>query len=195
MPIDCCLFSKPGIQVNDITDIVSHPQPISQCAQYLHQNYPNATLHQASSTTDAVRILEDSPTKKMAVIGHHHLADLYQLQLLTESIQDNPNNVTRFGLISTTPAPKQTKTKTSLICAPKHDQPGSLYNLLSYFNDHNVNLTKITSRPTKTKLGEYMFFIDYDTPDLDHNETLLSNLETQCAYFQHLGSYPQFTLD
>jgi len=202
LPIQCHLIAPPGTRLDHITDIASHPQPISQCASYLRHHFPNATLHHCSSSADAVRLLEASTDKSTAVIGSEFLATEYKLQILGKNIQDQDHNQTRFALIQRSNELELTPDinpniahKTTIMCSMHHDRPGSLYTLLGYFEERKINLTQITSRPTKDAVGQYVFFIDYETPRSPNDQaSLLQDLEGHCISFMCLGTYSSHRL-
>ena len=203
LPIQCNLIAQKGVTIDTITDIASHPQPISQSASYLHQQFPKATLHHCSSSADAVRLMNDSTPGTMAVIGSSFLASEYELSVLAANIQDHDHNQTRFALITRSIDQKAPYTpandlphKTTITCSMQHDRPGSLYTLLGYFEERRINLSHITSRPTKNAVGQYVFFIDYDTPSSPNDHlSLLEDLEHHCISFKCLGTFTSHYLN
>lgn len=200
LPIQCQLLGSSKATLESITDIASHPQPISQSARFLHEHYPNATLHHCSSSADAVRLLKESPSST-AVIGSDFLGSEYKLKTLASNIQDHAHNQTRFALIqrdngtACDDVSGKVQLKTTIVCSMQHDRPGSLYTLLGYFEERRINLTHITSRPTKDAVGQYVFFIDYDTPSSPNDQlSLLQDLESHCISFKCLGTFASHSL-
>ena len=126
----------------------------------------------------------------MAVIGHKGLQDHYNLTCIKENIHDHENNTTRFLLMTTQQGSYEKQSKTSIVCGLEYDKPGSLFDLLQIFKQYGSNLTHIASRPTKQFLGQYVFFIDYESPlsEQTHNE-LLEHIHDHCLSFRFLGSY------
>ena len=198
LPIDCHLLAEKPLELDQITHIASHPQPISQSAKFLHSNFPHAKLIQCSSSASAAKLMKDDPNQAMAIIGSSHLADSLGLTILSESIQDHSHNQTRFILIGKEKIENSSQhaSKTTIVCSMSHDQPGSLYTLLGFFEERRINLTHITSRPTKDALGQYLFFIDYNTPvSPNDQESLLKELRDYCLSFYCLGSFSSYPLD
>lgn len=194
--LHCLIQTVPG----PVETVVSHPQALGQCRDTLLRLF-GEQLHfeAASSTSEAVRHLAEAPDPKRAAIGTRAAAERYGLQVTHSDISDAPDNVTRFLLLahSDTKArlqavlslPHEMPSKTSF-CLRIPDQPGTLVSLLSLFHAYHVNLSKIESRPSKKKLGEYLFYIDAQG-DLTHPdyEALLSALRQQVTFLQILGSY------
>lgn len=167
--------------------IYSHPQAMAQCRTWLRKNMAGVHLETVSSTGEAARLAAQGTGA--AAIGSLAAAELYGLQVLAKSIEDIPNNYTRFLVIAREPAPAPTTPKTSLLAALK-DEPGALYRMLAPLAEAKVNMTKIESRPLKRRPWEYRFFIDVDGNPAD---TLLAGvLETMkkaCTELRILGTY------
>jgi len=193
VPIHLHLMSHQDSELSQITDIFSHPQPLAQCAGFLIRNCPNARLHDAVSTVAAIETAKATARKDehvSAVIGHNHLADRFNLSTLAEDIQDYSNNVTRFGLLSHTDTQPTGQDKTSIAFSSRHDKPGSLYEILGVFAQHNINLTKIVSEPMKSKLGEYLFFIDFEGHEKDPDiRNVLKSIQEKSLFYKLLGAY------
>jgi prephenate dehydratase len=188
------LMAKPGTRMVDITDIVSHPQAIAQCGDFLQKTFPNIQIHVAESTAAAAKRVADEAGQHIAVIGSPALTTHYALTPLATDIQDSLHNQTRFVVLSRDVAPPTGQDKTSIVFSIKKDQPGGLYQVLAAFASRNINLTHIASRPSKTMLGEYRFFVDceghiHDQPVRD----ALAQIQTQCSLFKLLGSYRKDT--
>jgi len=193
LPIHLHLMSHQDCDLAQITEIFSHPQPLAQCAGFLVANCPNAQLHEAVSTVAAIESAKASGrqgTHFSAVIGHNHLADRFNMSTLAKDIQDYSNNVTRFGLISTHNTQPTGQDKTSIVFSTRQDKPGSLFEILGVFAHHTINLTKIVSEPTKSKLGEYLFFIDFEGHEKDSDiQTILKSIQKKSLFYKLLGSY------
>jgi prephenate dehydratase len=200
IPIKECLLAKEQCSLEMITDIISHPQPIAQCRNFLLDNMPNVTTHSYASTAAAAKMIANGDIKipdlqersniVAGVLGNKELANIYGLKIIKEDIQDAKNNETRFMVLTRSAVNQDTANKTSIVFAAKKDEPGSLFSVLKEFAKNNINLTRITSRPTKEVLGEYLFFIDFEGGSKDQKiiETLELVKETT-SYFRVLGSY------
>jgi prephenate dehydratase len=187
------LLGREERELEQITAVLSHPQPLAQCARFLRASLPDAELRAVSSTAEAVRLVSDSD-EPWAAIGARSAAELYGCAILREGIEDEANNVTRFVWI----APEGTEPtdgddwKTSLVFSELgEDHPGALVNALREFSSREVNLTRIESRPMRLGLGRYMFFCDLegartDAPVSEAVEALRSKAES----VRVLGSYP-----
>lgn len=174
-----------------INVILSHPQALAQCRSYLREHYPGAELVAVDSTAAAAYQVA-SGAKNTAAIGSLRAARLYSLAVTAADIQDNPHNSTRFIVLARDAAPAAGKNcKTSLICQINGEKPGSLYDILGEFARRQVNLTKIESRPARTGLGLYIFFLDAEGSLEDGNvRAAVEAVREKSLWFKSLGSYP-----
>ncbi|KPA15780.1 Bifunctional P-protein, chorismate mutase/prephenate dehydratase [Candidatus Magnetomorum sp. HK-1] len=169
--------------------IYSHPMPFAQCRSWLRSNYPHVPTQKVESTSTAAIIAQKNP--KAAAIGSRLAAMTYKLNMLSENIEDQPDNVTRFLIVSRNHAESTGKDKTSLLFFLNH-KPGALYSALKPLSDHNINMTRIESRPMKVRNWEYLFFADIEGHISEpHVQSALKEMETHCAILKHLGSYPE----
>ena len=179
-----CLMAKQP----SITTVVSHPQPLGQCSAYL-EKHRSLTVSTCESTAAGAKIAAENDT--VGVIGPKGLADLYGLRILEENIEDNDLNATRFIALSKQQHAKTGNDKTSIILSIA-DKPGSLIKALSVIDIFDLNMSRIESRPAKTKLGEYLFFIDIDGHISDRDmQDALEVLEKRALHLKLLGSYPK----
>lgn len=169
-----------------IAKIYSHTQALEQCRRYLSEHYPDVEKIPVSSTSFAAELAQkESDT---ACICNESCKKLYGLEVVSDNIQDIKNNQTRFIVLSKNKNNRENK-KTSIVFSTK-DEPGALYKILGMFSMAEINLTKIESRPAKTKLGEYMFFVDLEGDEKDPNiQFTLDNISKYCNIFRILGSY------
>lgn len=158
------LIARQEMELERIETVISHPQPLAQCARFLREHLPEASQQSVESTAAAVQLVRESE-QPWAAIGARAAAELYDCTILREGIEDEPNNVTRFVWI----APAGTEPaaggawKTSLVFSELgEDHPGALVNALREFSGREVNLTRIESRPLRLGLGRYMFFCDLE---------------------------------
>lgn len=195
-PVRAHLIAQQQLELGAIETVLSHPQPLAQCARFLRERLPQAAQLTATSTAEAVRLVCESPNPhpSSAAIGARAAADLYGGVVLAEGIEDEANNVTRFVWIAPagTEATLGSAWKTSLVFSELgEDQPGALVNALREFSSREVNLTRIESRPLRLGLGRYMFFCDLEgalseDPVAEAVEALRSKAES----VRILGSYP-----
>jgi len=114
------------------------------------------------------------------------------LKIAARDIQDYKNNLTRFVIISREDHDKTGKDKTSIVFSLSEDRPGGLYEILGIFADYNINLTKIESRPSKEKLGGYIFFIDFEGHREDQMiRNIINMIKPKVEYVKIFGSYPK----
>ena len=191
-----CLIARERIAFGDIEVVVSHPQPLGQCAEFLRRSVPQAAVRAATSTAEAVREVaaHDAP---WAALGPRSAATLYGCRVLEEGVDDDPDNATRFVWLApagtaTAGAREATAWKTSVVFAGAGDRsPGWLVRCLSEFAFRGVNLTRIESRPRKGPLGHYVFHIDMDGRATDPPVAeAIAGLGAHCSEVRMLGSYP-----
>jgi len=191
-----CLIARTEIAPEDVEVLVSHPQPLGQCAQFLRATMPNAAVRAATSTADAVREVAgtDAP---WAALGPRSAAGLYGCRVLREGVDDDPDNATRFVWLAPAGTPAGGAAgggawKTSVVFAGADDRsPGWLVRCLSEFAFRGVNLTRIESRPRKGPLGHYVFHIDMEGRAADAPVAeAIEGLRAQCEQVRLLGSYP-----
>jgi prephenate dehydratase len=191
-PIRHCLVAAPGVAIDDVTRVVSHPQALAQSARFLRSRLPRAERSSATSTAEAVRIVASS-AEPWAAVGTRLAADLYGAAVLVEGVEDRDDNLTRFVWLAPggTP-PAGSPNKTSVVFWGFNDEsPGALVGVLSEFADRGINLTKIESRPRRVRLGHYMFFADLDGAEDDRMvQEALAALREKVQTLKVLGSYP-----
>jgi prephenate dehydratase len=187
------LIGREQIELETVEAVLSHQQPLAQCARFLRQQLPGVELRSVSSTAAAVRMVAES-IRPWAAIGSRAAATLYGCEILREGIQDEADNVTRFVWIAPagTPAGEGESWKTSLVFSELgEDHPGALVNALGEFSSRGVNLTRIESRPLRSGLGRYMFFCDLEgAEDDDLVAEAIVRLRAKAESVRILGSYP-----
>lgn len=185
------LLARPGVDLGEIEQVLSHPQALGQCRRTLSRQLPRAEFGAASSTAEAARRVAATEAP-WAAIGTSLAAELYGLHILLEGIEDEAGNSTRFLVVSKEPADRTGFDKTSAVFAFGEDRPGNLYAALREFAERGINLTKLESRPAKRQLGDYIFFIDMEghKEDPDVSEAL-AGLQRVCSFVRVLGSYPR----
>jgi len=194
-PIRHNLLVKEGTK--HINVVLSHAQALAQCRHYLNRQYPGAELVAVDSTAAAGYQIA-SGAKNHAAVGSLRAAELYGLKVLATDVQDNPNNSTRFIVIAKRPVDSCSgKCKTSVVCQiGDEDKPGSLYDILGEFASRKVNLTKIESRPSRSGLGMYIFFLDIEGGMVDENVAAAVNaVQAKSKWFKDLGTYPVYTAE
>lgn len=189
LPVRHSLLAKGDSR--QFTAIVSHPQALAQCRKTLGKLYPGVKLKPVESTAQAARMVA-AGDGLYAAVGSRKAGEIYGLTVLAADIQDNAANSTRFIGLEQQPATcRQGRMKTSLVCQINGERPGSLCNILQEFASREVNLTRIESRPARTGLGMYIFFLDIEGSIEEGNiaETLHA-VQEKCLWYKNLGSYP-----
>jgi prephenate dehydratase len=187
------LIVREAVELSAIEAVLSHQQPLAQCARFLREQLGGVELRSVSSTAAAVRMVAES-VRPWAAIGSRAAAELYGCEILREGIQDEADNVTRFVWIA--PADSEPSGegpwKTSLVFSELgEDHPGALVNALSEFSSRSINLTRIESRPLRSGLGRYMLFCDLEGAATDSAVAeAIAELRTKAESVRLLGSYP-----
>jgi len=179
-----------AIPREQIKTLYSHPQVFGQCRSWILKNFPAAELVEVSSTTKAAQLALSHAADGAAALGGMLAAELYGLSVLEESIQDSATNTTRFWVIGEKTCPPTGNDRTSILFAI-HDRPGSLVHALRAFDQFQINLSKIESRPSKRKDWEYIFYVDLAGHCADPKVAeALAELDKHCSFVKLLGSYP-----
>lgn len=196
LDIEHCLLAAPGINLSDISLVLSIPVATAQCSAWLRENLPNAEVHAANSTADAARLVGERSTageKGIAALAPANAAALYGLEVVAKDIADHAGNQTRFVLIAREGIPASTgHDKTGIVVFQRADEPGSLISILQEFAARRINLSLLSSRPTKAGgLGDYCFIIYADGHVADElMADVLRDLHTKQGGVKFLGSYP-----
>ncbi len=191
-PIRHSLLVRPGLTLDQITKVVSHPHANAQCRMWLRRNLPGREVEAANSTANAVETIA-SVDEPWAAIGNRLAGDRYGCVVLEADIEDHNDNETRFIFLARQRERQDwfEPYKTSIVCEIAKDQPGALLLILQEFAFRHINLTKIESRPSKRRLGDYIFIVDMegkvdDGPIADALRCLCCKLPR----VKVLGSYP-----
>jgi prephenate dehydratase len=203
-PVSHCLIARAGVALDDVQRVISHPQAIAQCAEFLRGRLAHAETGSAPSTADAVRTVAES-AEPWAALGPRLAAELYGCEVLAEAVEDRHDNATRFVWLTAegsdpvtasptrnTPVTGSDPLKTSVVFWGFNDEsPGALVGVLGELADRGVNLTKIESRPRRVALGHYMFFADLDGgADEPAVAEALGALARRVQTLRVLGTYP-----
>ncbi|OGC23746.1 hypothetical protein A2291_05115 [candidate division WOR-1 bacterium RIFOXYB2_FULL_42_35] len=200
LPIYQYLIAPKGTQLSNVTDVMSHPQPLGQCTDFLRKHLPKAKLHLAYSTSDAAMKVAASlgggggshgrvEGAVFAAIGNKSAAQYYGLKILANKINAKDNK-TRFVVLAKKDSKRTGKDKTSIVFSIRRDRPGGLHDVLAVFAVRNINLTKIESRPSKKALGDYYFFADMEGHRNDKAiAEALSEIKQKTSFMKLLGSY------
>ena len=194
LPVSFALMARPGTGLHQVRRVATHPHAAAQCRRWLTTALPDATVVPALSTAAAAAGLADGSANHDAAIAAPIAAERYRLEVLARDVEDYPDAVTRFVMVSRPGEPPLPSghDKTSLVAFISDDHPGALLEVLTELSVRGVNLTRIESRPTGEGMGRYCFSIDCEghVDDARLGEAL-SGLRRVCPDVRFLGSYPR----
>jgi len=192
-----CLIGTGSI--GDIDTVYSHPQALGQCRQFIQEN--SLKTIPSYDTAGSVKIIKDLNKNNVACIASKDAAEIFDVPVIKDGIEDNTNNYTRFLILSKKPVETvliqhpTSNVKTSIIFSIKHEA-GALYQIINEFYQHKINLTKIESRPNKNTVWEYNFYVDFEGYQDDSSvKDMLQKLRDNTIFLKILGSYPAAKLD
>lgn len=183
-----CLIANKGTKISNVKFVYSHPQALGQCRGYLRSRKLEPLP--AYDTAGAVKMIKERKTDDIAAIASKHAAELYDMEILAEGIEDRESNYTRFLILAPKMASRSGRDyKTSIIFSVRH-VPGALFGILGEFALRGINLTKIESRPTKETPWEYNFYVDFEGHSNDKTiKKALAVVKPRTSYLKVLGSY------
>jgi chorismate mutase/prephenate dehydratase len=189
LPIHHSLLASPDTEHDKIKTIYSHQQSLAQCRAWLDTHWPNAERIPVNSNAEAARMV--ASRDDCAAIAGEIAAQHYQLRTLASSIEDQPDNRTRFLVIGKQKVGPSGRDKSSILVSTRNE-PGALYKVLGPFHEHGISLSRIETRPSKTGSWSYVFFIDFDghqsAPEI---RAVLDEIREVAMEVKSLGSYPQ----
>ncbi|MBQ9245006.1 prephenate dehydratase [bacterium] len=189
LPIKHMLLSN--CKKSEIKKIYSHPQALAQCSKFLYENFPDAELKEVSSTSYAAQKVSMEETNA-AAIANESCSVLFGLNIVAHDINDEQGNETRFYILSRTKFTELKDGKTAIMVSTKN-YSGALCDVLKVLSNHNINITCIDSRPSRKKLGEYIFFMELDGVMDDYNFRLaFEELTVIADFIKVLGSFKKY---
>lgn len=186
------LLTLPGVKLNAIKTVESHPIALQQCKEYLYEHLATAALRESNDTAESARDLSASKDTSKAVIAADRCATLYGLEIKKAGIETNRQNFTRFLALSREPVKDTANNKASISLQLGHE-PGSLADILTTFKMNNLNLTKIQSLPIIGKPYEYHFHIDFEWENYTDYEQAIEEVKARARNFNLLGEYKKAT--
>jgi len=185
--VDHCLLGFAGVELDELTEVTSHPQAIAQCEEFLSSLDVNVRADY--DTAGAAKRIVDEKLRTTAAIASRRAAELYGLEVLAERIQTFPDNSTRFGAISKNALPLGEPDKTSIVFGVGH-VPGCLYRCLGAFAERHLNLQKLESRPRAGRPWEYVFYADVEaSAHVPAMIDALAELSQHATFTRVLGTY------
>jgi prephenate dehydratase len=205
-PIVHSLIARRRLELEEIETLVSHPQPLGQCARFIRASLPRVRLIAGASTADAVRVVSERD-QPWAALGNTAAADRYGCVVLREGVQDEADNQTRFVWLARTgsageasgwsperepPPDAPPSWKTAIVFwGAGSEAPGWLVDCLTELSSREVNMTRIESRPRRIGLGQYMFFVDFEGRGSEPRVAeALGGLRGHVEVLRVLGSFP-----
>ena len=188
MPIEYCLLSK-TTELYSITNLIASPRMISKCQDFIKNEMPMYhTIIEAASMFEAADELRNY-NLTYASIGNRKIAQENMLNILKENVHDDKNNKTRYILIGDMETTPTGKDKTTVAFRTNHT-PGSLLKILSVFLEHNINLSYISSQPSRSNPDEYIFIVNFDGHVQGSNMLkAIDEIKPKTSFFRYLGSY------
>jgi chorismate mutase/prephenate dehydratase len=187
LPIRQCLMSR-SKRLGDVRKVYSHSQSLAQCQQWLARHLPAAERVAVVSNAEAARLA--ARERGAAAVGPKSAAAIYRLKLLARNVEDESRNTTRFLVLAPQDAAPSGNDKTSLIMSTRN-VPGAVHDLLTPLAANQVSMTRLESRPSRTGLWEYVFYMDIEGHQQDANVArALTELKQKASFLKNLGSYP-----
>lgn len=188
LDIEHYLLSNKNYKKEDIKTIYSHTQALGQCKKYISDNFSNVKLCEVESTAKAAQLVKTIPNSMC--ISNKICSEIYDLKIIDKGIQDSKNNQTKFIVLSKKNNYSDILNTKISIMFSTNNTPGALYKILELFYNYNINMTKIESHPSKTKLGDYWFWVDIEgNIKEDKIKLVLDKMNNSCSYFKILGMY------
>ena len=185
--VNHCLLALPGTPIDELTEVISHPQAIAQSEEFL--SALDLKIRAEYDTAGAAKRIVDDKLATTAAIASKRAAEIYGLEVLAEKIQTYPDNYTRFGALSRNPAPLQDPNKSSLVFGVGH-VAGSLFRCLGAFAERHLSLSKLESRPRAGRPWEYVFYVDVEAPaDAPQMIEALGEVSSHATFTRLLGTY------
>ena len=182
-----CLLSQDK-DLAKIKRVYSHPQSLGQCQDWLNTHLPHAERVSVASNAEAASLA--AKEKHSAAIAGKQAAERFGIDVQAANIEDDPRNTTRFLVIGNQDVAASGQDKTSLVMSAAN-RPGAVHDLLEPFARHGVSMSKLESRPAKSGLWEYVFFVDIEGHQTDKKvAAALKELKDVAAFVKILGSYP-----
>ncbi len=176
--------------------IMSHPQAIAQCRKYIEKHFPDLSIVNTNSTSEAFLLIRKENKLDAMAIGSKKAAEVYNFEIIDENIEDTKNNATKFLVVSKKVECSPDANKSLIVISPHKDEQGLLLSILKFFDEGGINLTKIESRPSRKELGTYIFYIEFDGSIKDSNvKEVLSNLRSNVGDIKVLGCYKDERID
>lgn len=184
------LIALPNTKIENITEVYTHPMAMNQAEEYL-EKHPKMRRVETDDTAAAVRLIKEKDMHTAAAIGSTLAAEIYNMKVLAKDIETEKRNYTRFLIIAKPDMPySMDADKTSLVIRAKNI-PGALYQVLKCFDDEDINLSKIESRPIiSSRTWDYYFYLDFEKGlNAPATQRAMKSLENATSMIKVLGTY------
>jgi prephenate dehydratase len=183
-----CLMAIPGVTIEEVREVYSHPQALAQCEGFL-SGLPGVRSIASADTAGSARWIKEQGMRSAAAVASRRAAEVYGMEILVEGIEDDPANYTRFLALAGESEKPGAESKTSIVITLQH-VPGSLHQALGVFASRGIDLTKIESRPLVGSPWEYLFYLDFvGSLDQADVQEAISELDSFCGLMRIFGSY------
>ena len=188
LPVEYCLLAK-TTEIYSITNLIATPRLISKCQNFINNELPmNKNIVETATMYESANELRNH-NLTYASIGNRKIADSCMLNILKENINDDKHDKTRYILIGDLETSPTGKDKTTIAFRTNHT-PGALLKILTIFLENNINLTYISSRPSKLEPNEYIFIVNFDGHIQGSNMLkAINEIKPKTSFFRYLGSY------
>jgi chorismate mutase/prephenate dehydratase len=184
------LLALPGTRLSDITEVISHPQALGQCAEYIRR--AGFDTEEYSNTAEAARLVAEMQDRSVAAIASREAAERFSLSVLDHDINSQRNNTTRFAVFSRTSNADDDKSKAlhSILLFTVRNEAGSLARALDVIGSFGFNMRTLRSRPMKELLWEYYFYIEVEgNIQTERGQSMLEGLSPFCDKLKFAGTY------
>jgi arogenate/prephenate dehydratase len=189
--VEHTLAALPGVRIDEIRRVYSHPQALAQCERFL-RSLKGVDIVATYDTAGSARMIQEGHLRDTAAIASRRAAALFGLEVLKDGVQDFDSNITRFIVIAREPLPLAQPDKTSLVFALPN-APGSLFKALSVFALRDIDLAKLESRPLRGRPWEYLFYVDLNASrEEPRSARAIEHLEEFATFVRVLGSYARW---
>jgi prephenate dehydratase len=185
------LITLPGVTLDQIKKVYSHPQALAQCEYSVTKLLPQVERIPVYDTAGSIKMIKEEQIFDGAGLASEHAANIYDMQILQRDMQDDDENYTRFMVVAPEAVIPTGEAKTSIVFSV-NNMPGALFKSLAVFALRDIDLTKIESRPLQGKRWQYFFYIDFiGSQHEERCQNALRHLQEITTYFRVLGSYPR----
>ncbi len=183
------LIANPGVKLEDVKRVYSHPQALDQCERFLTKF--GLEKVPTYDTAGSVKLIKEGKIMDGAAVASRWAAEIYKMEILRQSLEDEAENYTRFLVLSQEEVIPQELSKTSIVFSVDN-VPGVLFKCLSVFALRDIDLTKIESRPLRGKPWEYLFYLDFAGSLQEKRcRNAVNHLQEITTFFRCFGSYPR----